>query len=44
MSDGTKKVFGLLGSLTSFRVSEKILKMVGVKMEQDVRSGDAPRK
>lgn len=34
MSDGTKKVFGLLGSLTSFRVSEKILKMVGVKMDK----------
>jgi len=31
MSDGTKKVFGLLGSLTSFRVSETILKIVGVK-------------
>jgi len=34
MSDGTKKVFGLLGSLTSFRVSETILKMVGVKMNK----------
>ncbi len=34
MSDGTKKVFGLLGSLTSFRVSETILKMVGVKMDK----------
>ncbi len=34
MSDGTKKIFGLLGSLTSFRVSETILKMVGVKMNK----------
>lgn len=34
MSSGTKKIFALLGSLTSFRVSEKILKMVGVKMDK----------
>ncbi len=34
MSGSTKKIFALLGSLTSFRVSEKILKMVGVKMNK----------
>ncbi len=34
MSDGTKQIFALLGSLTSFRVSEKILKMLGVKVSK----------
>ncbi len=34
MSCSTKKIFALLGSLTSFRVSEKILKMVGVSMNK----------
>lgn len=34
MSGSTKKIFALLGGLTSFRVSEKILKMVGVKMNK----------
>ncbi|MCP4459077.1 MAG: hypothetical protein GY816_13800 [Cytophagales bacterium] len=34
MSVNTKKIFSLLGSLTSFRISEKILKMVGVKMNK----------
>lgn len=34
MSSGTKKILALLGSLTSFRVSEKILKMVGVKLNK----------
>ncbi len=34
MSSGTNKIFALLGSLTSFRVSEKILKMVGVNMNK----------
>ncbi len=34
MSCNTKKIFALLGSLTSFRVSEKILKMVGVSMNK----------
>ncbi|MCP4987961.1 MAG: hypothetical protein GY928_18490, partial [Colwellia sp.] len=34
MSCSTKKIFALLGSLTSFRVSEKILKMVGIKMDK----------
>jgi len=34
MSEGTKKMFALLGGLTSFRVSEKILKLVGVQMDK----------
>ncbi len=34
MSGSTKKIFALLGGLTSFRVSEKILKMVGIKMDK----------
>lgn len=34
MSEGTKKILALLGSLTSFRVSEKILKMVGVAINK----------
>ena len=34
MSYSTKKIFALLGGLTSFRVSETILKMVGVKMNK----------
>ena len=31
MSGSTKKMLALLGSLTSFRVSEKILKLMGIK-------------
>ena len=34
MSEGTKKIFALLGGLTSFRVSEKILRLVGVQMNK----------
>ncbi len=34
MSEGTKKLFALLGSLTSFRVSEKMLKLVGVRIDK----------
>jgi len=34
MSEGTRKIFALLGSLTSFRVSEKILKMMGVRINK----------
>ncbi|KXB06965.1 hypothetical protein AKJ51_02370 [candidate division MSBL1 archaeon SCGC-AAA382A20] len=34
MSEGTKKILALLGSLTSFRISEKILKMVGVAINK----------
>ena len=34
MSGGTKKILALLGSLTSFRVSEKILKLMGVKINK----------
>ena len=34
MSEGRRKILALLGSLTSFRVSEKILKMMGVKINK----------
>ena len=34
MSKGTQKILALLGSLTSFRISEKILNMVGTKMNK----------
>ena len=34
MSEGTKNIFALLGGLTSFRVSEKILRLVGVQMNK----------
>ncbi len=34
ISGGTKKILALLGSLTSFCVSEKILKLMGVKINK----------
>ena len=34
MSEGTKKILALMGGLTSFRVSEKILKMMGVAINK----------